>query len=183
MIKDLLIAALAIILIFLVFNRESLSTKETLVVTKYDTMFTKHEVVKYKKGEQIPYKVIDTIYQIDPVHDTIYIVKDYSSAKMYKDTIKIDSIGFAYITDTISQNKIKGRSFKAEISEKTIYVQTTKTLPSKSALYWGFKGDYRLDNKKVEGSISLAFKGRKRGLFTISYGLQGYSVGMYQKLF
>jgi hypothetical protein len=102
---------------------------------------------------------------------------------MYKDTIKIDSIGFAYITDTISQNQIKGRSFKAEISEKTIYVETTKTLPSKSALYWGFKGDYRLDNKKVEGSISLAFKGRKRGLFTISYGLQGYSVGMYQKLF
>ena len=183
MTKDLLIAALAVILFFLLLNREKFTNKETMVITKYDTVITKKEVVKYKKGQQIPYKVIDTILQTNIVHDTIKIISDYSRVYAYSDTIKLDSNGYVFIKDTISQNKIQGREVKAEITEKTIYIETIKTTPPKFAVYWGLRGDYRLDNKKLEGSIGVAFKGRKKGLFTINYGMQGYSVGMYQKLF
>ena len=109
MTKDLLIAALAVILFFLLLNREKFTNKETMVITKYDTVITKKEVVKYKKGQQIPYKVIDTILQTNIVHDTIKIISDYSRVYAYSDTIKLDSNGYVFIKDTISQNKIQGK--------------------------------------------------------------------------
>lgn len=181
--KDLLIAALAVILFFLLLNREKFTNKETMVITKHDTVITKKEIVKFKKGENIPYKVLDTIYQTNTIHDTIKIITDYNRVYAYYDTLKLDSNQYVYVSDTISQNKILGRGYGGYFIQKEIRIETTKTTPPKFAVYWGIRGDYRLDNKKLEGSISLAFKGRRKGLYTISYGLQGYSVGMYQKLF
>lgn len=182
MTKDLFIAALAVVVFFLLFNKQKVSVKET-VITKYDTVITKKEIVKYKKGQDIFYKVIDTILQTNTVHDTIKIISDYNRIYAYYDTLKLDSNQYVYVSDTISQNKILGRGYGGHFIQKEIRIETTKTTPPKFAVYWGIRGDYRLDNKKLEGSISLAFKGRRKGLYTISYGLQGYSVGIYQKLF
>ena len=52
----------------------------------------------------------------------------------------------------------------------------------KSALYIGFRSDVSQDYSKVEHNISLSFKTRQRGLFSVGYGMSGYSLGYAIKL-
>ena len=182
MYKNIVIAILVIV-VFLFIKDKSEYIGQPSVIIDTDTVYQQKTFVKYKKGESIPFMVLDTIYNIDEVHDTITIVKDYNQVKVYSDTIKIDSLGYAYIQDTISQNKIQGRSFKAEISEKTIYVTKTITPKRKKEVYLGVLGDLRAFDNKVGLGLGLGIKTAKNGLFTINASTNNYSLGYYIKLF
>ena len=62
MTKDLLIAALAVILFFLLLNREKFTNKETMVITKYDTIIKDlYECIKKIKGDITASKVAQVI--------------------------------------------------------------------------------------------------------------------------
>ena len=177
--KDIITAILIIAVLVLVLEPK----KETkpIVITKYDTIVEVKNIVKYKRGESIPFVVLDTIVKIDEVHDTIKI-SDYSRVYAYYDTLKLDSAQYVYVSDTISQNKILGRGYGGHFVEKTIRIETTKILPPKFAVYWGVLGDYREFDKKVGFGFGLAFKMPKNGLFTLGATTNQYSVGIYKKL-
>ena len=121
--KDIITAILIIAVLVLVLEPK----KETkpIVITKYDTIVEVKNIVKYKRGESIPFVVLDTIVKIDEVHDTIKI-SDYSRVYAYYDTLKLDSAQYVYVSDTISQNKILGRGYGGHFVEKTIRIETTK---------------------------------------------------------
>ena len=178
MIKNFLIAVLLVVVILFLITNPSYKGS---VIVKVDTLYQQKTFTKYKKGSDIYSYIIKTDSVFIPVHDTIKIISDYSRVYSYLDTIRLDTNNVVFIQDTITQNKIIGRGFSANLSEKTIRIETTKTLPNKFALYWGLRGDYRPDNQKVDASINLIFKGRKNALFSIGYGMQGYSLGVYQK--
>jgi hypothetical protein len=182
MYKNIVIAILVII-VFLFIKDKSEYIGNPSVIIDTDTVYQQKTFVKYKKGESIPFVVLDTTYLIDEVHDTITIVKDYNQAKVYSDTIRIDTLGYAYIQDTISQNKIQGRGFKAEINEKTIYVTKTIIPKPKNEVYLGILGDLRSFDNKVGLGLGLGFKTAKNGLFTINATTNQYSLGYYKKLF
>jgi hypothetical protein len=152
---------------------------KTITTTKVDTVTVTKEFTKFTKGDKIPFKILDTIYKQN--YDTTYIIKDYNQAKEFTDSIKQDSNLFV-IRDTISQNRIIGRSFQAKIQEKTITITNNIQVKPKSALYIGFRSDIRQDMSRVEHNISLSFKTRQRGLFSVGYGMSGYSVGYAIKL-
>ena len=149
------------------------------VTTTIDTVLTTKILNKYIKGDKIPFKILDTIYKQS--YDTTYIVKDYQQVKEFTDSIRQDSNLFV-IKDTISQNRIIGRSFQAKIQEKTITITNNIQAKPKSALYIGFRSDISQDYSKVEHNISLSFKTRQRGLFSVGYGMSGYSIGYSLKL-
>ena len=178
--KDIITAILIIAVLVLVLEPK----KETkpIVVTKYDTIVEVKNIVKYKRGESIPFVVLDTIYKIDEVHDTIRIMSDYNRIYAYYDTLKLDSAQYVYVSDTISQNKILGRGYGGHFVEKTIRIETTKIMPPKFAVYWGVLGDYREFDKKVGFGFGLAFKMPKNGLFTLGATTNQYSLGIYKKL-
>jgi hypothetical protein len=178
--KDIITAILIIAVLVLVLEPK----KETkpIVITKYDTIVEVKNIVKYKRGESIPFVVLDTIVKIDEVHDTIRIISDYSRVYAYYDTLKLDSAQYVYVSDTISQNKILGRGYGGHFVEKTIRIETTKILPPKFAVYWGVLGDYREFDKKVGFGFGLAFKMPKNGLFTLGATTNQYSIGIYKKL-
>jgi len=94
MYKNIVIAILVII-VFLFIKDKSEYIGNPSVIIDTDTVYQQKTFVKYKKGESIPFVVLDTTYLIDEVHDTITIVKDYNQAKVYSDTIRIDSLGYA----------------------------------------------------------------------------------------
>jgi hypothetical protein len=177
--KDIITAILIIAVLVLVLEPK----KETkpIVITKYDTIVEVKNVTKYRKGNDIPFVVLDTIVKIDEVHDTIKI-SDYSRVYAYYDTLKLDSVQYVYVSDTISQNKILGRGYGGHFVEKTIRIETTKIMPSKFAVYWGVLGDYREFDKKVGFGFGLAFKMPKNGLFTLGATTNQYSIGIYKKL-
>jgi hypothetical protein len=178
--RDIITAILIIAVLVLVLEPK----KETkpIVITKYDTIVEVKNIVKYKRGESIPFVVLDTIVKIDEVHDTIRIISDYNRVYAYYDTLKLDSAQYVYVSDTISQNKILGRGYGGHFVEKTIRIETTKILPPKFAVYWGVLGDYREFDKKVGFGFGLAFKMPKNGLFTLGATTNQYSVGIYKKL-
>jgi hypothetical protein len=178
--KDIITAILIIAVLVLVLEPK----KETkpIVITKYDTIVEVKNIVKYKRGESIPFVVLDTIVKIDEVHDTIRIMSDYNRIYAYYDTLKLDSAQYVYVSDTISQNKILGRGYGGHFVEKTIRIETTKIKPDRFAVYWGVLGDYREFDKKVGFGFGLAFKMPKNGLFTLGATTNQYSIGIYKKL-
>ena len=175
MIKNGLIVALVLLSIFLFMAKKQRNT----VTTQIDTVTVTKEFTKFTKGDKIPFKILDTIYKQS--YDTTYIVKDYQQVKEFTDSIRQDSNLFV-IKDTISQNRIIGRSFQAKIQEKTIIITNNIQAKPKSALYIGFRSDISQDYSKVEHNISLSFKTRQRGLFSVGYGMSGYSLGYSLKL-
>ena len=104
MLKNIVIAILVII-VFLFIKDKSSYIGQPSVIIDTDTVYQQKTFTKFIKGKSIPFVVLDTTYLIDEVHDTITIVKDYNQVKVYSDTMRIDSLGYAYIQDTISQNK------------------------------------------------------------------------------
>ena len=175
--RDIVITIVIAVLIIFIFNGRY-NGNEPTIVTHTDTIY-KHDITKkYIKGDSIPFVVLGIDTTI--LHDTVRIVQDYAYIRAYSDTIKVDSSTFI-INDTISQNKIKNRGFYADISQKTIKVETIKTIPSKNEVYWGILGDLRVFDNKLGIGVGLGFKMAKKGLFTISATTNQYSIGYYTK--
>ena len=177
--KEIVITLLVAVLLIFIFKGRY-TGNEPIIVTQTDTIY-KHDITKkFIKGDSIPFVVlgIDTT----KIHDTIRILQDYAYVRAYSDTIKVDSSTFI-INDTISKNKILNRGFYADISQKTIKVETTKTIPSKNELYWGILGDLRASDNKLGIGVGLGFKTAKNSLFTISASTNQYSIGYYGRIY
>ena len=182
MYKNIVIAILVII-VFLFIKDKSEYIGQPSVIIDTDTVYQQKTFTKFIKGKSIPFVVLDTIYNIDEVHDTITIVKDYNQVKVYSDTMRIDSLGYAYIQDTISQNKIQGRGFSANFNLPTITITKVITPKPKKEVYLGVIGDLRAFDNKVGLGLGLGYKTAKNGLFTINATTNQYSLGYYKKLF
>ena len=176
-ITRIILIILLIFLIFLIVGRKEKT--HNIITTQIDTVVTTKTLTKYIKGDKIPFKVLDTIYTDTTIYDTTYIVKDYNQVKEYTDSIKQDSNLFI-IKDTISQNRIIGRSFQAKIQEKTITITNNIQAKNKVALYLGLRSD--LNNEKMNHNITLSLKTRNKGLFSVGYGMSGYSISYSLKL-
>lgn len=177
--KDIVIVLLVAVLIFFIGSDARYTKSDPTIIT--DTVYQQKTFTKYIKGKSIPFVVLDTTYVIDEVHDTITIVKDYNQVKAYTDTIRIDSIGYAYIHDTISQNKIQGRGFTANLSLPTITITKLIEKKAKNELYLGFIGDLKHSNGQIGVGGSIALKTAKNTLYTATATMNGYSLGYYKK--
>ena len=153
---------------------------EPIIITKVDTIVKVEKVFKYRKGDSIPFVVLGV--DTTTIHDTIRIVEDYKLVRNYNDTIRIDSLGYAYISDTISENKIKGRGFKAEIETRTIRIETTKVNPPKKEVYLGFIGDLRRFDEKVGVGVGIGFKTAKNDLFQFSVTTNQLQIAYLKKI-
>jgi hypothetical protein len=177
--KDVVIVLLVAVLIFFIASEARYTKSEPVIVS--DTVYQQKTFTKFIKGNSIPFVVLDTIYIIDRVTDTITIVKDYNQVKVYSDTMRIDSIGYAYIQDTISQNKIQGRGFSANFNLPTITITKLIEPKSKNQLYLGFIGDLKHSNGQIGIGGSIALKTAKNTLYTATATMNGYSFGYYKK--
>ena len=176
MIKNGLIVLLVLLSVFLFsVNRQT----RTIAKTQIDTIVNTKTFVKHTKGNNIFVRVIDTLPIVKI--DTVFTIRDYNTVKEYKDTILQDSNRYV-ITDTISQNKIIGRSFQATIQEKTIIITNTIAPKQKASVYMGYRGDLSHDYNKVAHSINLHLKTRNKGIWSAGYGTNGYSFGYSFKL-
>jgi len=177
--KEIVIVLLTAVLIFFIGSEARYTKSEPVIVT--DTVYQQKTFTKFIKGNSIPFVVLDTIYLIDSIKDTITIVKDYNQVKVYSDTMRIDSLGYAYIQDTISQNKIQGRGFSANFNLPTITITKLIEPKSKNQLYLGFIGDLKHSNGQIGIGGSIALKTAKNTLYTATATMNGYSFGYYKK--
>lgn len=173
-----IILTLAIIVLIVVIGKNSTNRGNNPIIIT-DTVYQQKTFTKYIKGNNIPFVVLDTVFI--EFTDTVTIVKDYNQVKVYSDTMRIDSLGYAYIQDTISHNSIIGRSFMAQINEKVIYKTIYNDLKPKNELYLGFIGDLSHDNGRFGIGGSIGLKTAKNSLITLNATMNGYSIGYYKK--
>jgi hypothetical protein len=178
--KNIIIVALIFVVLFFVLAPNK--GGDTKIITKIDTLIKHDTIRKYKKGDAIPFVVLDTIYQIDQVHDTTYIVNDYNKVKVYTDTLRINTDNYVYIQDTISQNKIFGRGYNAHFTEKTIVVTNDIYHKPKNELFIGLIGDLRRFDNKIGAGVGLNYKKQKEA-YTLNFTTNNISLGFYKKLF
>jgi hypothetical protein len=106
-------------------NPEARKSDTTILV---DTQWSVHDTTIYKKlkGKTLhdtiptaPEYIADTNYpKLLAQYNSI--LKKYMALVEVKDTIKLDTIGYVTIIDTINQNDIKGRSIKPHYKIPTI---------------------------------------------------------------
>lgn len=180
-IEIVVIIVVAILLFFICRNSKYIKD-DPIVITHIDTVYQKKTFTKYIKGDSIPFVVLSQNVLRDTIHDTILIVKDYLTTKVYTDTFSIDSSKFTII-DTISRNAIQNRRFLADIHEKTIIKTNDIYHADKNSLYLGFLGDLRAFDNKLGIGVSLGFKTAKNDLFIFGVSTNQYSVGYYKKIF
>jgi hypothetical protein len=148
--------AIAVLIAVVVFQQCGGNYKRNAEIVKVDGK--KYELLKYaidtvevvktkvvtKKGDDIYHEtIIEKEIQIPAVIDTLALLKDYYSKVLYKDVLVLpDSLGTVNVTDTISQNKIFGRTFNANIKQRIIKETTiVKELP-KTQVYYGITGGF-----------------------------------------
>lgn len=194
-IKDIILVAIVFVLWLLVFKNSTYIPKKVdfsnmrnyrKVVEVHDTVYQQKTLTKYKQGKDIQSYIILTDTEKVYIHDTTYILSDYMRKYAYNDTIYLDSNNFV-ITDTISQNKILSRSFKANLAEKTITTKQVYVEKPKNTLFWGFRGDFRPSNGLQVLSPGLMLSAKNKALIGLSLDLYknnaiGYSGSLYLKI-
>lgn len=181
MYKYILIFILVIVIILSLQSRYIKS--DSTIITHIDTLYRDTTIVKYKKGDDIPYRIINNVHDSVHiyVHDTISIVKDYLTVKEYTDTFRIDTNNYISIQDTISQNKIIGRSYSASLKEKTIIITNEIYRPDKKALYFGPMIDLRKVDNKLGIGGAFVFKPSNSNLIGLNLTTNQISFAYYIK--
>ena len=149
-----------------------------LLSHKIDTVFVETVKTEYRRGKDIEV-VVEVPTYIPADVDTLFILKDYYSKRIYSDTLRIDSLGYVAIRDTISQNQIVGRFFDARITERRITETTiVKELP-KIEFYMGVavRSDVSVGGVAFIKLPSLMQIGVETGLSTYGKGGTPYIGG------
>ena len=109
------------------------------------------------------------------------MIDDYLSIKVYTDTFRISTDNSVYIQDTISQNRILGRFYKADLREKTIVVTNDIHHEEKKAFYLGPVTDIRRFDNKVGIGLGILYKPSKSQIISVNLTTNQISGGYYLK--
>jgi hypothetical protein len=180
--KNIAIAALIIFVLLQWFNPgDILPGKKVFIAGKaYEVI--KHEIdtvdivktkVVTKKGEDIYHEtIVEKEVLIPAVIDTAALLKDYYSKVLYKDVLVLpDSLGTVAVTDTISQNKILGRTFNANVKQRTIKETTiVKELP-KTKIFYGLEGGFNKADFVSSVGAGVLINTKKDKIYQLGLGV------------
>ncbi len=181
--KNIAIAALIIYILLQWFNPGGVmpggrtirieGKKYEVIKHDIDTMEVVKTKVVTKKGEDIYHEVIvEKEVQILAEVDTPALLKDYYSKVLYKDVLVLpDSLGTVAVTDTISQNKILGRTFDAKVKERTIKETLIVKEPAKNQVYYGLNGGFNKADVVSSVGAGIMLKTKKDKIYQFTLGV------------
>lgn len=143
-----------------------------------DTIEVTNTTVKKVKGDDIYHETfeIDTAF-LPTVIDTQQILKDFFAKNVFKDTLILnDSLGYVFIIDTITKNKLLERSWTAKVKSRVIKEEKIlKELP-KNEFYIGINGN--LDKVDYLNSLGtgLIIKNKKDNIIQLNIGLSNKQI-------
>ncbi|MDB9992666.1 hypothetical protein OAD97_00690 [bacterium] len=140
-------------------------TTITEISVKYDTIreTTPEYIPKWKTRVEVK---IDTFIQ----HiDTLSILADYYAKYYYKDTIKVDTIGYVVVVDSLTRNSIFSRNVVSNFTIPITTITHTKYINNRE-FYVGLKVQGRTDQLNYVGG-ELLFKTRKDKAYSVGVGL------------
>ena len=180
--KNIAIALLVAIVVFQQCGGNKKGTGEIVKVDGKKYELIKHEIDTFevvktkivtKKGADIVHEVIlhDTTIKLVDV-DTVALLHDYLAKYIYKDTLHLpDSLGEVSLIDTISKNKILGRTFNAKVKQREIKeTLIVKELP-KTQVYYGFMGGFNKVDVVSNIGTGVLIKTKKDKIYQLGIGV------------
>ena len=178
--KNIAIALLIVVVIFQQCGGNKTKTGEIVKVDGKKYELIKHEIdtfevvktkVVTKKGEDIYHETIKEI-TIPAIVDTQALLQDFFAKNIYKDTLQLpDSLGTIAMIDTITQNKILGRTFNASVKQRTIKeTMIVKELP-KTQVYYGLTGGFNKADVVSNVGAGLLIKTKKDKIYNLGIGV------------
>lgn len=184
-IKTLLIVVLGVIIFLTRSCQGGSDITEPQVITE---VVTQWDTVKVENTKYVPKVIERIVVNIDtfatPI-DTLSVLQDYYAKYFYTDTIKIDTLGYVTINDTITRNLISFRDVQSNIFIPTTTITNTVYL-NRREFFGGISVGGDLNQLDYVGG-KLLYKGKKRNAYSLGVGVNQqfqptYSVGMYWKL-
>jgi len=147
--------------------------KYELIKHEIDTVEVVKTKVVTRKGEDIYHEtIVEKEVLIPTIIDTAALLKDYYSKVLYKDVLVLpDSLGTVAVTDTISQNKILGRTFNANVKQRIIKeITIVKELP-KTKLFYGFEGGFNKADVVSHIGMGILLNTKTDKIFNLGIGV------------
>jgi len=145
-----------------------------------DTVEVEKTKVVTKKGKDIIHEIIDvdTLVLKELVNvDSAAILKDYLSKVIYKDTLFLpDSLGTVALVDTITKNRILGRTFDAKVKQREIKETLIVKEPAKNQVYYGLNGGFNKADVVSHVGAGLMLKTKKDKLYQFGLGVTNRTV-------
>jgi hypothetical protein len=180
--KNIAIAVLIIFVLLEWFNPGGVMPGKKVFIAGKAYEVIKHDIdtidivktkVVTKKGEDIYHEtIVEKQVVIPAVIDTMALLKDYYSKVLYKDTLVLpDSLGTVSLLDTISQNKILGRTFNASVKQRTIKeTMIVKELP-KTKVFYGLEGGFNKADFVSSVGAGILINTKKDKIFQLGLGV------------
>ena len=182
--KNIAIAALIIFVLLEWFNPGGVMPGKKVFIAGKAYEVIKHEIdtidivktkVVTKKGEDIVHEVIDvdTLVLKELVNvDSAAILRDYLAKVIYKDTLRLDDgLGFIALTDTITKNRILGRTFDARVKQREIKETMIVKEPARNQLYYGVNAGFNKEDYVSAVGAGLILKTKKDKIYNLNIGV------------
>ena len=194
--NNILSIAILILAVIIVLQRSNSSPDivEKPIVIR-DTVWQKKDSVIYtspKVVQTIPIKIISEKYLPDPNYDNLILqyqelVKLHLAKNIQKDSVKIDSIGFVKVTDTVQNNIVQNRKWEYNIKYPIIKETIIQPPKKVNQLYIG--GGLQGNQYNIINSINggLLYKNKKDQIYGLSVGINTngqivYGISSYWKI-
>ena len=194
--NNILSIAILILAVIIVLQRSNSSPDiiEKPIILR-DTIWQKKDSVIYtspKVIQTIPIKIISEKYLPDPNYDKLVLqyqelVKLHLAKNIQKDSVKIDSIGFVKVTDTVQNNIVQNRKWEYNIKYPIIKETVIQPPKKVNQLYIG--GGLQGTQYNIINSINggILYKNKKDQLYGLSVGINTngqvvYGVSSYWKI-
>jgi hypothetical protein len=184
-VRHIIIAILLLLAIVILINPKGIMPNRTVTIRDtvgfevpvHDTIPQEVEVevevpVEVEIEKLVPYAVHDTVAINNPI-DTNAILNAVGQKIFKKDILKLPSnVGTVTLFDTISNNRIVGRSFKSDVKQKIVRDTIFTPIPRQNEMYVGF--DAKIDKPNVINIIGVGvlFKNKDdRHLYKLGIGV------------
>lgn len=182
-VRNVIIVLLLLLAIVEFLNPKGIMPNRTLLihdtvgfeVPVYDTIPEEVLVeveVPYEVEKLVPYAVHDTVPINNPI-DTNAILNALGQKIFKKDILKLPSnIGTVTLFDTISNNRVIGRSFKSDVKQKIVRDTMYTPIPRQNEFYVGI--DAKMDKPNVINilGLSVLFKNKDdRHMYRLGIGV------------
>ena len=160
-----------------------------LLEQKVDTVFVEKVIEVPKYVPKYITKVETVTVEVPADVDSLKEVEDYYAKYIVTDTLNLTydfgpeitidslgtkpnpSLGFGFLTDTISQNRILSRKIEWNFQIPTIYnTKIVKELP-KRELYYGFGGAFNKTDFIQSANFGILYKDKQNKVFGLNLGV------------
>jgi hypothetical protein len=187
--NKILAAIIVILLMVLSFGKTGCNPtyiKDDTVIIR-DTTWQTHDslIVKKLKIKEVIHDTLSAEYIADTNYSTLKLqyealVSAFLDKNIYADTVKLDTLGYVAVADTVYKNEIYNRSYRYSYKIPTVTVTSTitKYAPAKGSLFigGGITGNSNQVNSLHGGFL---YKSKKDKVFGVNVGIDGNSQIIY----